>query len=181
MKQLFYIKNQYVLIMLVLLSLFSCRDGSTQARSEKPSSDDIARTEYAVEVSMEDELLVLKQKQLVTKMLTKKKDTLQFLLWAEDYPLKLNLNLNNTTILDQGSSNYTIPDINQPNVKVDLSFFNGNREVKPMNKRIIFRKGTISITKITKHKLQMTFEGEGSGVLENGKNFPISGKVEVTF
>ena len=61
------------------------------------------------------------------------------------------------------------------------NFFNNERDVKSMNKRIIFRKGILNITKITEHQLQMTFEGEGSGMLEYGKNFPISGEATVNF
>lgn len=50
-----------------------------------------------------------------------------------------------------------------------------------MNKRILFRKGTISISKISENKLKMAFDGEGSGIMEDGKTFPISGKVNVNF
>ena len=50
-----------------------------------------------------------------------------------------------------------------------------------MNKRIIFRKGMITVQKLTEHKLEMTFEGEGSGITEYTKTFPITGAINVSY
>lgn len=171
-----------ILLLIGMFTLFiSCGEGTTKTKVETATVHTNTQADYAVEVSMEGKTLVLKQGQLAPNIRYRAQDTLQFLVWSEDQPLKLNLNLNNTNILEHGEATYTIPDVNSPKVKVDLSFFNLDRDVKRTNKRIIFRKGTIQITKINEHELHMTFEGEGSGVLEYGKNFPISGEANFSF
>lgn len=76
---------------------------------------------------------------------------------------------------------YMIFDINYLKVKVDFNFFNVERDVLLINKCIIFRKGIINIIKIFESKLEMKFEGEGSGVLEYGKNFFILGEVIINY
>ena len=181
------IKSHKVLIaVLSILFLSACTGKSKSNTNRMDVENEISKTElqnekFAVMVEMEGKTFTLHQKELVNNILTIKNDTLQFVFYTNENPFQLNLNLNNTDILKQGSATYTIPDINQPKIKVDLSFFNNERDVKSMNKRIIFRKGTLNITKITEHQLQMTFEGEGSGMLEYGKNFPISGEATVNF
>ncbi len=181
------IKNHIVLIAVIsILFLSACTGKSKSNTNRMDVQNEISKTElqnekFAVMVEMEDKTFTLHQKELVNNILTIKNDTLQFVFYGNENPFKLNLNLNNTDILKQGSATYTIPDINQPKVKVDLSFFNNERDVTSINKRIIFRKGTINVTKITENKLEMTFEGEGSGALEYGKSFPISGEVSINY
>lgn len=165
-------------VFLVLVVIFSCKEVSENPNVTLVNETNIG---YAVSVSMEDETFRIAQENLESPIVVIKKDTLQFSLWEDGNPLQLNFNLNNTAILSSGSATYAIPDVNAPKIKVDLSFFNKDRDVKRTNKRIIFRKGTIHITKITEHELQMTFEGEGSGILEYGKNFSISGNVKISY
>jgi hypothetical protein len=165
-------------LLLLTLLLFSCNENSSKSASTSIVKDN---SNAAVAVTMEGMTHTLLLKELNPVKTTFVNDTLQFLFYTNENPFKLNFNLHNTDIIQKGSATYTIPDVNARKVKVDLNFFNSDRNVKRTNKRIIFRKGTIRITKITEHELHMTFEGEGSGMLEYGKNFPISGKVNIRF
>ena len=182
MKQFLFMKNQLqtILYLLIAVHLFSCNQNSTKTASIAIKQE--MASNAAIQVTLEDKLYTMQQINLEpnSKRIFKK-DSILLEFWEDGNPLKLNLNLTNTDILGKGSATYTIPDINHPKVKVDLNFFNAERDVKSINKRIIFRKGTINVTKITENKLQMTFKGEGSGALEYGKNFPISGEVSINY
>lgn len=167
--------------MLFLLFL-SCKESPKEKDTLGNSvASEISQSSAAITVSMEGTTHMLPQKELNPVTTTFETDTLQFVFYTNDNPLQINLNLTNTNILEKGAATYTIPDVNHQKVKVDLNFFNNNRDVKRMNKRIIFRKGIIDITKITENELQMTFEGEGSGMMESGQNFPIRGEAKVKF
>jgi hypothetical protein len=163
---------------LVVILLFSCNEKSQKSLAY--NSNDLE--ENAIHVEMENKTFGIQQKNLepIKKTLFKK-DSILLIFWEDDNPLKLNFNLFNTDILDTGSATYTIPDVNAKKQMVDLNFYNKDRDVKSTNRRIIFKKGTITITKLTDHQLQMTFEGEGSGIMEYNKTFPISGKVDVNY
>jgi hypothetical protein len=130
---------------------------------------------------MENQTHTLDQKDINPVGVTFKNDTLQFVFYTNDAPFKLNLNLNNTDIINKGSATYTIPEANAEHTTVDLNFYNAKREGKSANRRIVFRKGTIHIKKLTKNTLQMTFDGVGGGMLDFDNNFPITGQVNVTY
>ncbi|MBV6642724.1 MAG: hypothetical protein KI791_18545 [Cyclobacteriaceae bacterium] len=100
---------------------------------------------------------------------------------GEASSVQINLNLTDPDLMSAGAKTYQIPDSNNPNILVDLNFFDTKRESSRMNKRIIFRKGTITIESFTKDKLVMKFDGEGSGMMERDGNFKISGTVNVSF
>ncbi|TXD82097.1 hypothetical protein ESY86_15625 [Subsaximicrobium wynnwilliamsii] len=176
-------KNQCITSLLscfVLLLCFNCKDANTKLTANhntSPKLDD----GYAVTVTIQGKAFGIHQKNLESQKATISNDSILFELWEDGNPLKLNFNLFNTDILSKGEATYKIPDANSGQVKVDLNFFNGDRDTKRMNKRILFRKGTISISKISENELKMTFDGEGSGIMEDGKTFPISGKVDVNF
>ncbi|WP_347374484.1 hypothetical protein [Aequorivita sp. Q41] len=163
---------------LVLLLLISCNENQKKEVATLSEST----SNYAVELTMEGEVFRIKQENLEPiKKTVFKKDSILLLFWEDGNPIKLNFNLTHTNILETGVATYTIPEVNSPKIKVDLNFYNAARDVKTMNKRIIFRKGTIAIKKLTASELQMTFEGEGSGMMERGDSFPISGKVNVSY
>ena len=162
---------------LTLLFFFSCKYGNQNITANNESV--ISHDKYAISVTMEGKTLGLKQSNLEPQKAIISTDSILFEFWDDSSALKLNFNLFNTNILEEGTASYSIPDSNGSKQLVDLNFYNKDREVKRINKRIIFRKGTITISKITKNELNMTFDGEGSGVLEYGKTFPISGKVNV--
>jgi len=169
-------KTLLITVALVIL-MCSCKE-----KSQNELAIGKLNNGFAVEVKMEGNNFGIDQKNLepIKKTLFKE-DSVQLIFWEDGNPLKINFNLFNTDILTKGSATYTIPDVNAEKQKVDLNFFNEDRDVKRTNKRIIFRKGIIEIKKISNNTLQMTFEGEGSGMMEYGKNFPISGKVNVNY
>lgn len=139
-------------------------------------------TEAAIHVIMDGEPFGITQEQLEPNMKTKfQQDSILLVFWKDGYPFKLNFNLFNTNSLKTGSATFKVPESNAKKQLVDLNFYHADRDTKRINKRIVFRKGTIVLTKIDEHNLQMTFDGEGSGILESGNNFPISGNVNVTF
>ncbi|PKA84471.1 hypothetical protein ATE92_2661 [Ulvibacter sp. MAR_2010_11] len=182
MNQLLFMKNQFqtILYLLIAVYMFSCNQNSTKSASTAIKQENASNA--AIQVTLEDKLYTMQQSNIEPNIKRIfKKDSILLEFWEDGNPLKLNLNLTNTDILENGAATYTIPDINHPRVKVDLNFFNAERDVTSINKRIIFRKGIINITKISESNLEMTFEGEGSGALEYGKNFPISGEVFITY
>ena len=173
-------KIQLHLLLLITgcMLLFSCNNETKNTALVNTTNKD---TNAAVQVTLEGKTHTITQDDLEAINVSFDDDILQFTLYQEGNPFQLNLNLNNTGLLTKGSESYKIPDANAMKTKVDLNFFNADRDVKSMNKRIIFRKANIEIKQFTKHKLEMTFEGEGSGMMERDKNFPISGKVNITY
>lgn len=161
-----------------LITLLCCCQDSNQKNLVhlKASAD-----KQAVVVQMEGKVLGISKTGLEPGLVTMANDSIQYKLWQDGNPLQLHFNLFNTSVLGQDSASYSIPDVNAKNVKVDLNFFDADRNVKSLNKRIIFRKGTISITQLSDSQLRMTFDGEGSGIMEYGKNFPISGEVNIQY
>ena len=169
--------NPIVLIVLFVLVSLSCKENSKNSMAANSNNSG----DFAVEVKLEGELFKIKQENLqptIKKVFHKDSIFLEF--WEDGNPIKLNLNLTNTTVLESGSASFKIPEDNSPRIKVDLNFFNSDRDTKSMNKRIIFRKGTIEIIELTSNRLVMRFDGEGSGITERN-NFPISGKVNVAY
>lgn len=175
------LKLSFTCILTVLF--ISCKENPKDTDSLlDASANQLTINEYVIEVSMEGTVFQIKQQHLEPNSKSIfKKDSIFLEFWEAGNPLKLNLNLTNSSILETGTATYKIPDANAPKIKVHLNFYNADRDTKSMNKRIIFRKGIIEIKKLTNNELQMTFDGEGSGMMEYGKNFPISGKVDVTY
>lgn len=160
-------------LMLVLL-IVSCKENQTKetANLSKQSST------YAVTATMEGKTHKLEQGELLPDIKTVfNRDSILLLFRGEDNPFQLNFNLTHTDILAKGAGSYTIPEANAGKAMVDLNFFDMERDAKRINKRIVFRKGTIQIQKLTENKLEMTFEGTGSGMLDSKNSFPVSGKI----
>jgi len=175
-------KFKMSLMCISMVIFFSCKENSKEYSSDLNSShSEIAMSDAAIKVTMEGKTHQIQQKELNPVNITFENDTLQFVFYTNDNPFKLNFNLNNTGILEKGTATFKIPETNSEHTKADLNFFNRNRDVKSMNKRIIFRKGMITVQKLTEHKLEMTFEGEGSGITEYTKTFPITGAINVSY
>ncbi|WP_296703583.1 hypothetical protein [Algoriphagus sp.] len=176
-------------LIVLLTSILSCSskgDSNVQSTEENEkvqtvyASDMIA--DPGVILTMEGETHILKQEDLNPQTkLDFERDDLKFAIYTNDGPVSINLNLTQTGILEAGAANYSIPEANQPSVKVDLNFFNQNRESSRTNKRIVFRKGEIKIEKITKNQLILTFNGEGSGMTERGELFPVEGSINMSY
>lgn len=158
--------------------LFSCKNAE---KKEVAASTGELSGNFAVEVTMENKVFHIEQENLLPVKRTFAKDTILLLFRADENPFQLNLNLTNTNILDKQKAEYKVPGVNSGNIKVDLNFFNADRNVKRTNKRIVFKKGIITIKKLTANKLEMTFTGEGSGMIERDGNFPISGKINASY
>lgn len=173
-----YFHNYLFSILMVGTLFFSCKNGQ---KKEVAASTGKLTGNIVVEVSMENQVFHIEQENLLPVKRTFTKDSILLLFRADENPFQLNLNLTNTNILDAQSAEYSIPDVNAGKIKVDLNFFNADRDVKRTNKRIVFKKGTIKIKKLTENNLEMTFTGEGSGMTERGGDFPISGKINVSY
>lgn len=158
--------------------LFSCKNG--QKKEVADSTGSLAGN-HAVEVTMENQVFHIEQENLLPIKQTFTKDSILFLFREDENPFQLNLNLTNTNILDDQKAEYIVPGVNSGNIKVDLNFFNADRDASRINKRVVFKKGTVKIKKLTENNLEMTFTGEGSGMTERGGNFPISGKINVSY
>lgn len=170
--------NYFLYFLIAGTLLFSCKNAE---KKEVADSTGELTGNHAVEVTMENQVFHLRQENLLPIKSTFIKDSILLLFRENENPFQLNLNLTHTNIMDDQRAEYTIPDVNAGNIKVDLNFFNADRDTKRINKRIIFRKGTIQIKKLTESKLEMTFAGEGSGITERGGYFPISGKINVSY
>ena len=173
-------KTKYLLVLPLILLILSCKQekNKTEAALLTQSTQ---KTEAAIELTMEGKTYTMQQNDLAPIHLNIPKDSLLYNLYTNDSPISINFNLTNTDILQEGSKTYQIPEANSGSVLVDLSLFDKYRDVSRMNKRIIFRKGKIDIKKITAHSLHMTFEGEGSGMMERSKSFPITGLINITY
>ena len=143
---------KHITTILFIASFFAaCGNDAKQTEQDVASSTTKLTGTYAVEVTMENQTHTLDQKDINPVGVTFKNDTLQFVFYTNDAPFKLNLNLNNTDIINKGSATYTIPEANAEHTTVDLNFYNAKREGKSANRRIVFRKGTIHIKKLTKN------------------------------
>lgn len=103
----------------------------------------------------------------------------RYLLTAQDMPLTLNLNVKLDAIPTSFPAAFTFPDVNNPNIKADLNFFNQDRDSKQMQKRIIFSKGTINIRAMSENALDISFDGSGHP-LTRSDMFPIKGSAKVS-
>ncbi|RAI90189.1 hypothetical protein [Algoriphagus yeomjeoni] len=182
-------KKIYILLILVLAVVIIIYANSKVQVSEQKvisaapalmSQDEAVNP--GVTLTMEGETYTLEQKDLNPQTnLDFDNDDLKFAIYTNEGRVSVNFNLTKTGILGKGPVFYSIPEANQESVKVDLNFFNQDRESSRMNKRIIFRKGEIQIEKLTKNQLVFTFKGEGSGMTERGDLFPIEGSINMTF
>ena len=167
--------------LIILVLLCSCKEKQNEKTANLTGS--ITDKNVAIQVTMEGKTHSILQKNILTKAVNFEYDTLQFLFQAEDNPFQLNLNLANTDIINKGNATYLLPEADSGNVIIDLNFFNGKREGRKIDRRIVFRKGTINIATLTKNKLQISFEGEGRPMMDFKNSFPISiyGKVNVSY
>jgi len=171
-------KKQIALLSFIILIL-ACKDKKSNSDVNNIKQEITSNT--AVQVNLEGKLHTIEQDNLSPEIVIYKDDIILFNFWQDGNPVRVNFNLE-SEILEKGSGEYNIPEDNSPKIKADLNFFNQDRKVdSKFNKRIVFRKGKIVIKQITKNKLEMSFEGEGSGMRERDKNFPISGKININY
>lgn len=169
----------FSIVIYSFLVLFSCNDNVQ--KQDELGSKVIRSDNYAIEVEMDNQVFRIQQEDLLAQKTTFTSDSIMFLFREENNPFQLNLNFTQTDIQDNYHSKYIIPDANIAKTTVDLNFFNADRDVSRLNKRIIFRKGIIEVHKLTDNKLEVSFEGEGSGIMENDSSFPISGIINARY
>ncbi len=168
---------------LLFLMIFGCKPNNSEENqfSETAKSN---TTKAAVVLNMEGETHTMQLEAInPQKKLDFDKDDLQYVIYTNESTVSINFNLKGSNVLKNGPTTYTIPDANEGAIIIDLSFFNKDRNVeKRSNKRIVFRSGTITISKLTKNSLIMNFEGKGNGMIERGETlFPISGSINITY
>ena len=137
----------------------------------------------AIEVNMEGKTYSILQKDIIAKEIDFEKDTLELMFRAEYNPFQLNLNFTNSDIMTKGSTTYSLTGIDNHKSDINLNFLNTERKGRTIDRRIVFNKGTITIEKLSKNELQMTFDGEASPMMDfkNENSFPVSGKVDVNY
>ncbi len=133
-----------------------------------------------VELSMEGATHRLDKINWTDSKVTFEDEQIGFYLTDDESPIKFNLSLAKTDILQTGSATYVLPASNSSTIKVDINFFNEDRPGTRMKKRIIFSEGTIEVKQLTDHSLKMTFSGAGHALMEKAK-FPIEGTVDLSF
>lgn len=77
---------------------------------------------------------------------------------------------------------YTLPQDHHDQVKIDLNFFDLERQVeKNMNRRLVFDKGTITIHELSADKIHFDFNGQVYELTNNEKRSSVSGRVNVSY
>ena len=138
--------NYFLCFLIAGTLFFSCKNDQ---KKEVAASTGELSGNFAVEVTMENKVFHIEQEDLLPVKRTFANDSILLLFRADGNPFQLNLNLTHTNILDDQSAEYSIPDANAGKIKVDLNFFNADRDVKRTNKRIVFKKGIITVKKLT--------------------------------
>ena len=179
----------YVLALLLISGCSESKEKISDSISAVESSippDSMAllneNSDHGVTLTMEGQTYTMEQKDINPQTTVNfEDDDLKFVFYTNESTVSINLNLTETDILNLGSAAYAIPEVNLGKVKVDLNFFNQERQSSRTNKRIVFRKGEIQIEKITKNELVLTFKGEGSGMMDRENSFPIEGSINIAY
>lgn len=168
-----------------LALIFGACGGTESQTKERVLSEDtpnLSQKGASVVITMEGKTYTMEQADLNPQTeLDFENDKLQFVIYTNDSRVTINLNLIQTGLVDAGPKTYSIPEANQPNIRVDLSFYNQDRDASRINKRVVFKKGEVTIEKLSQTELHLTFKGEGSGMTESGDLFPIEGSIHINF
>ena len=122
--------NYFLCFLIAGTLFFSCKNDQ---KKEVAASTGELSGNFAVEVTMENKVFHIEQEDLLPVKRTFANDSILLLFRADGNPFQLNLNLTHTNILDDQSAEYSIPDANAGKIKVDLNFFNADRDVKRTN------------------------------------------------
>ena len=166
-----------------LLILISCTENSIKKTGSPLSLNDtmIATTsDVAMKIKMEGKVFSIEKQNLLPINVSFEELPIKFLVREVNNPVTLNLNFYQTDFAEKLPKEFKIPEDNVEKVIIDLNFFNEERNVKKMNKRIIFRNGIIKIEKFSENELKIIFDGLGSGITEK-ENFPISGELNINY
>lgn len=172
---------RHFISIIILLLLFACKDKPKKDLAYNFNTPNTLSIEKGVVINMGKDKYVMPQEQLIPFSVKIESDSLSYTLRSNESDVSLSLNLINTGIVKKKRHSYSIPEDTRKSFVVGLSFFNKNKNVSRLNKRIVFRKGIINIEELTKNTLIMTFDGEGSGMRDIKNSFPISGSVNIKY
>lgn len=176
--------KSYLSLLVILILVIGCKNSNkTNATHLNNNSQSKIESNEAVLLNMEGNAFTMSQNDLNPQQkLDFEKDNLQYVIYTNESAVSINFNLSKTEALKNIPVTYSIPEVNSGAVKVDLSFFNKERKVeKRTNKRVVFKKGTITISELTNNSLKMEFKGEGCGMMERDVLFPISGHINISY
>ena len=166
----------------IICFVFVINSKNKQENTTQLVNNSIEKTSNAaVVIHMEGKTHTIQQANLQPITIDFKNNELQFVIWEDGNPVQTNINLSDIVLKEKGTAIYNIPEANSPAIKIDLNFYDQNRNVSRMNKRIVFRKGTINIKALTEHSLIMTFDGEGGGMMKSKESFPIKGSININY
>lgn len=84
--------------------------------------------------------------------------------------------------LDKIPITYTLPQDHDDHVKIDLNFYDFQREVeKSLNRRLVFDEGTITVHELDRYKIRFDFEGHIHELMNDKNRSPVSGSVDVAY
>lgn len=172
------------IVLMYILLLLGCKESKpTETTLLSSANKSLETSNTSVLLKMEGKTFTMSQNELNPQQkLDFENDQLQYVVYTNESIVSLNFNLSKTEALNNVPVTYSIPEANSGPVKVDLSFFNKDRKVdKRTNKRVVFKKGTITISELTKNSLKMEFNGEGCGMMERDALFPITGHINITY
>lgn len=172
--------------MLTVLFLMSCGQGSAAKTSPEIAGKQQAGAD-AIVLTVDGNTRTIPAAEFAGDTIRWHADPIQALFRKrtnnkEDKQFEINLNFYDKDIAQKLPVTYTLPDDNLDKVVVDLNFFDFERETESrMNKRLVFREGTITIHELGREKVRFDFDGQGGEMLKRDVLFPISGRVEVVY
>ena len=170
-----------LLIILGFTLMLGCKETPKDTLAANTNSATAITLDEGVIINMDGKTYVLPQDELFPVNVKTQSDSLNYALRTNKSDVSLNLNLINTGIIKKKSHAFKIPEDIKKSFLIGLSFFNKSKDVSRLNKRIVFRKGTIDIKEVTESTLKVIFEGEGSGMRDIKNSFPISGSVNIKY
>lgn len=170
-------KTTIFFVTVFLSTLVSCnKDRGDNGNEVDPNAaivltvDGKTRTISAAEREADD--IVLDEYPIKT-LFRKKGDGQQF---------EVNLNFYERDILGKIPITYTLPQDHHDQVKIDLNFFDLERDVeKNIYRRLVFDKGVIKIYKLSEDNIHFDFEGEVYELTNDESRSSVSGSVNVNY
>jgi len=132
-----------------------------------------------VTVKMEGAVLTIPEADWQVSKIETVDGELRYELSGQESPLTLNLNVRQDALPTRFPAAFTVPDDNIPAIKIDLNFFNRDRDSQAMRKRIIFSEGTINVRAMGPNTLDISFSGSGHPLMASNEIFSIEGRASV--
>lgn len=166
---------------LIPLLLFTSACHSEQAPGENEAvTGQAAGSDLEVLIEMEGKTYRMDNINWVNSTVTEVEDEIRFYLTQDDSPVTVNLNMKQNAVGASGANRFKLPDTNRPNMVIELSFFQPDRPVSRMKRRLVFSEGTIDILEYGPNTLRMTFQGMGNQLMD-AEQFPMEGSINIEF